>query len=90
MVESVSAVDNSTLLQQGLTTAGSGGTSASGSETDTSAANGKMGKSIDHFTSLLTVGFFLANLVLGYFLYDSRARYHQLADDLQGRFFRES
>lgn len=90
MVESVPAVDNSTLLQQGLTTAGAGGTSASGTETDASITAGKMGKSIDHFASLLTVGFFLANLVLGYFLYDSRARYHQLADDLQARFFRES
>jgi len=41
------------------------------------------------FTSLLLVCLFLANLVLGYFLYDSRAKYEQLADEIQARFFRE-
>jgi hypothetical protein len=31
----------------------------------------------------------MANLILFYFLYDSRAKYLNLADDLQSRFFRE-
>lgn len=31
----------------------------------------------------------MANLILFYFLYDSRAKYLNLADELQSRFFRE-
>ncbi len=50
----------------------------------------RTGNPTDPLASLLTVCFFLGNLVLAYFLYDSRMKYQHLADEIQSRFFRET
>lgn len=46
-------------------------------------------KSMDNLMWWLMVCSVMANLILFYFLYDSRAKYLNLADELQSRFFRE-
>lgn len=46
-------------------------------------------KSMDNSMWWLMVCSVMANLILFYFLYDSRAKYLNLADELQSRFFRE-
>lgn len=46
-------------------------------------------KSMDQFSWWLMMCSVLANAILFYFLYDSRAKYLDLADELQARFFRE-
>jgi hypothetical protein len=45
--------------------------------------------SMDQFSWWLMMCSVLANAILFYFLYDSRAKYLDLADELQARFFRE-
>ncbi|MBL8890467.1 MAG: hypothetical protein JNL67_10865 [Planctomycetaceae bacterium] len=49
----------------------------------------KSEKSMDNFMWWLMVCSVMANLILFYLLYDSRAKYLNLADELQSRFFRE-
>lgn len=69
----------------GTTRETSGELSTDGDTTSGSRAD----KSMDQFSWWLMMCSVLVNAILFYFLYDSRAKYLDLADELQARFFRE-
>lgn len=54
-----------------------------------SESRSRADRSMDQFSWWLMMCSVLANAILFYFLYDSRAKYLDLADELQARFFRE-
>lgn len=65
-------------------------TSDAVSTTDTDGTSrSRADKSMDQFSWWLMMCSVLANAILFYFLYDSRSKYLDLADELQARFFRE-
>ncbi|MDP1561045.1 MAG: hypothetical protein Q8M16_06585 [Pirellulaceae bacterium] len=57
--------------------------------TEQSTVGSKPKASMDALSWWLMMCSVMANLILFYFLYDSRAKYLNLADELQSRFFRE-
>lgn len=64
-------------------------TSREVSDETESSPRSRAERSMDQFSWWLMMCSVLANAILFYFLYDSRAKYLDLADELQARFFRE-
>jgi hypothetical protein len=62
-----------------------------GQDVDPAGSRGSAGPgpAMDAFSWWLTMCSVLANAILAYLLYDSRAKYLNLADELQSRIFRE-
>jgi hypothetical protein len=62
-----------------------------GQDVDPAGSRGSAGPgpAMDAFSWWLTMFSVLANAILAYLLYDSRAKYLNLADELQSRIFRE-
>lgn len=65
------------------------GQDQSGGIKQTTNVDNKPKASMDALSWWLMMCSVMANLILFYFLYDSRAKYLNLADELQSRFFRE-